>query len=151
MRFLSVNPENVGMKFLSIDPGKTTGFCYLELEYLPQLFYGQSNNAYAKDELLQSLEVLLTVKSAPEKAVVIIEQPPAQGDDLKLIAYFGELKKEYENQGLKVATINPGRWKPWVKQFASNITDQIQIKNHKHAKDSFAMLYFYLRTQGLIK
>lgn len=128
------------MKLLSIDPGKTTGYCFYNL-YDATIIYGQSLD-YSINEELNDLFLKL---SKNEK--VIIEQPPAQGNDPKLVEFFGELLAKSKELNLEVITILPGNWKPWAKLFGT--AANLLVKKQKHARDSWLMLFYYICKEDL--
>lgn len=135
------------MYVLSIDPGKTTGWCYSHKfgdGPLEVLDCGVSENYTIPSEFRTHL-------MGGKVDLIVIECPPEHGNDSQLLHLYGSIKQlvqdaDYPTQ--LVDTPMPGHWKPWAKRTNPAKPEQVKSKPI-HVWDAYRMgLYSMLREIG---
>lgn len=121
------------MYTLAIDPGKTSGAVIV--------------SGARGDTLVAAIESfdydplpLMTLINYMPLRIVVIERPPQQGDDTRLLALYGQLWQFVDGKASR-ADLYPGQWKPVVK--AAAIPTPKDLKS-RHVKDAWYIAWYYL-------
>lgn len=127
------------MRILSIDPGKTTGWCLTEThgDVYHVLECGVSES-YSVPERVDS------ILKEGRLDLVVIEQPPAHGNSPDLLHLFGAVRalaQALHNEPIR--TPMPGHWKPWAKKTNPYKPQGLRTKPI-HVWDAYRMSLFAL-------
>lgn len=74
---------------------------------------------------------------------LVIEQPPYQGNDPKLMHVYGAISRHFISQKVKVSSPMPGRWKPTAKSL--KLKGPKDRKLSRHQRDAYFMALVWWR------
>lgn len=124
---------------LAVDPGQTTGMVLVKGPSPSELLAHLQSENYDPQPVLAMAGLW-----HPLLTHVVIERPPAQGNDRELLVLHAVLVNALELLELNIEHISPGHWKPVFKQLSPPVPKGLSI----HERDAWAMAYVSMRNRS---